>query len=197
MSKASPHAKVVRNSPGAPRDVTALEVLNNIDAMLLTVNQVHSGDTNRVDLLFKTHRRLLAGTRLEELGGTFRQEQNWIGGNDYNLCSAAFVPPPPEYVADPIGDLCEFSNDHSLPAVAQTAIALAQFETIHPFVDGNGRTERALIHMILRRRGLAERALPPVSHVLATLAINYIDGLTEYRHIAQPSSARALEGLNP
>jgi hypothetical protein len=61
-------------SPPRPRDVTALEALNNIDAMLLTVNQVPSGDIITVDLLFKTHRRLLAGTRLEELGGTFRKE---------------------------------------------------------------------------------------------------------------------------
>ncbi len=171
-------------------------MLNNIDAVLFTVNQVHSGDIITVDLLLETHRRLLAGTRLEELSGTFRQEQNWIGRNYYNLCSAAFVPPPPEYVTDLIGDHCEFSNDDSLPAVAQAAIAHAQFETIHPFVDGIGRTGRALIHMILRRRGLAERALPSVSLVLATLARSYIDGLTEYRHIGQPSSARALEGLN-
>ncbi len=164
--------------------------------MLLTVNQVPSGDTIRVDRLLETHRRLLADTRLEELGGTFRQEQNWIGGNDYNPCSAAFVPPPPEYVTDLIGDHCEFSNDDSLPAAAQAAIAHAQFETIHPFVDGNGRTGRALIHMIPRRRGPAERALPPVSHVLATPVRSYIEGLTDYRHIGQPSSARALEGLN-
>lgn len=190
------HAEVLRNLPGAPRDVTAHEVLNNIDAMLFAVDQVHKGDPITVDFLLETHRRLLAGTRLEGYGGTFRQEQNWIGGNDYNPCSAAFVPPPHEYVADLIADLCEFSNDDSLPAVAQAAIAHAQFETIHPFVDGNGRTGRALIHMILRRRGLAERALPPVSLVLATLARSYIDGLTEYRHTGQPTSARALEGLN-
>ncbi len=190
------HAEVVRNLPHAPRDVTAHEVLNNIDAMLFAVDQVHRGDPITVELLLETHRRLLAGTRLEEYGGTFRQEQNWIGGNDYNPCSAAFVPPPHEYVADLIADLCAFSNDDRLPAVAQAAMAHAQFETIHPFVDGNGRTGRALIHMVLRRRGLAERALPPVSLVLATLARNYIDGLTGYRHTGQPSSARALEGLN-
>ena len=190
------HAEVVRNLPEAPRDITAHEVLNNIDAMLFAVDQVHRGDPITVELLLETHRRLLAGTRLEEYGGTFRQEQNWIGGNDYNPCSAAFVPPPHEYVAELVADLCEFANDDSLPAVAQAAIAHAQFETIHPFVDGNGRTGRALIHMILRRRGLAERALPPVSLVLATLARSYIDGLTGYRHTGQPTSARALEGLN-
>jgi Fic family protein len=65
-------------------------------------------------------------------------------------------------------DLCAFCNDDSLPAIAQAAIAHAQFETIHPFIDGNGRTGRALIHVILRRRGLAPVVVPPVSLVLAT-----------------------------
>jgi hypothetical protein len=104
--------------------------------------------------------------------------QNWIGGSSFNPCSAAFVPPPPDHVAGLIEDLCAFANDDSLPAVAQAAIAHAQFETIHPFVDGNGRTGRALIHVILRRRGLASRILPPVSLVLATL----VEGLRRRPH---------------
>jgi Fic family protein len=97
---------------------------------------------------------------------------------------------------DLIADLCEFCNADDLPAVAQSAIAHAQFETIHPFVDGNGRTGRALIHMVLRRRGIAERVLPPVSLVLATLARSYIDGLTAFRYVGSASSPRAMEGLN-
>ena len=67
-----------------------------------------------------------------------------------------------------IDDLCAFCNDDSLPAVAQAALAHAQFATIHPFTDGNGRTGRGLIQLVLRRRGLATRVLPPVSLVLAT-----------------------------
>ncbi|MCL2395643.1 MAG: Fic family protein [Acidimicrobiaceae bacterium] len=73
-----------------------------------------------------------------------------MGGSPYNPCSAAFVPPPPEFVEELVADLCAFCNDDSLPAVAHAAIAHAQFETIHPFVDGNGRTGRALIHLVLR-----------------------------------------------
>jgi hypothetical protein len=57
---------------------------------------------------------------------------NWIGGSTYHPCSAVFVPPPPEFVAGLLNDLCQFCNDDSLPAVAQAAIAHAQFETIHP-----------------------------------------------------------------
>lgn len=189
-------AEVVRSLSDTPSDVTAHEVLNNIDAMVFAVEKVRPGVAITRDMLLELHARLLSGTRLGEYGGRFREEQNWIGGSGYNPCSAAFVPPPHEFVPDLIGDLCEFCNDDSLPVVAQAAIAHAQFETIHPFVDGNGRTGRALIHMVFRRRGLAERVLPPVSLVLATLAKSYIDGLAAFRHVGSATSPRALEGLN-
>ena len=126
-----------------------------------------------------------------------RTEQNWIGGASHNPCSAAFVPPPPERVPDLLIDLCAFCNEDSLPAVAQAAIAHAQFETIHPFVDGNGRTGRALIHLVLRRRGLATRVLVPVSLVLATWARDYIDGLTAYRYRGPASSRARARGDQP
>jgi Fic family protein len=93
-------------------------------------------------------------------------------------------------------DLCAFCNSADLPAIAQAAIAHAQFETIHPFVDGNGRAGRALVHLVLRRRGLALRVLPPVSLVLATWSRAYIDGLTRYRHIGSPTSPTATAGVN-
>ncbi len=190
------HAEVVRTLSETPSDVTAHEVLNNIDAMVHAIQSIGAGDPITSDLLLELHRRLLRGTRLEDYGGHFREEQNWIGGSDYNPCSADFVPPPHEFVSDLIADLCEFCNTDDLPAVAQAAIAHAQFETIHPFVDGNGRTGRALIHMVLRRRGIAERVLPPVSLVLATLARSYVDGLTAFRYAGSATSQRALEGLN-
>jgi len=177
-------------------DVTAVEVLGNIDAMVYGIGAVGPGDPVTVEMLLEIHRRLLSGTRLEEYGGRFREEQNWIGGSAYNPCSAAFVPPPPEFVAGLIADLVDFANEDSLPAVAQSAIAHAQFETIHPFVDGNGRTGRALVHLILRRRGLAPRVLPPVSLILATWAQDYIDGLTASRYRGPVSSKEASEGIN-
>jgi Fic family protein len=164
--------------------------------MVYGVEAVAVGEPIRLDVLLEVHRRLLAGTRLEGYSGRLRAEQNWIGGSSYNPCSAAFVPAPPEFVAELMADLCAFCSTDDLPAVAQAAIAHAQFETIHPFVDGNGRTGRALIHLILRRRGLALRVLPPISLVLATWAHSYIDGLTGYRVIGSPSSPKAIEGLN-
>ena len=190
------HAEVVKGLKEVSSDVTATEVLGNIDAMVYGIDAVGPGDPITVDVLLEVHRRLLSGTRLEAYGGQLRDEQNWIGGSNYNPCSATFVLPPPEFVTDLMADLCSFSSTDDLPAVAQAAIAHAQFETIHPFVDGNGRTGRALIHLILRRRGLALRVLPPVSLVLATWAQSYLDGLTQYRFVGPSTAPESVEGLN-
>jgi Fic family protein len=179
-----------------PSDVTAAEILGNIDAMTSGVQQIGPGDRVTIETLLAFHRRLLQDTRLEAYGGRIRSEQNWIGGSDYNPCSARFVPPPPEYVGDLLDDLCSFCNDDSIPPVAQAAIAHSQFETIHPFVDGNGRTGRALIHFVLRRRGLTTRVLLPVSLVLATWAKDYVDGLQATRYRGPASSAAARDGIN-
>lgn len=177
-------------------DVTATEVLSNIDAMTEAIQRIHLSEPITLNLLLDFHRRLLAGTRLDAHAGAIREEQNWIGGSSYNPCSAAFVPPPPEYVPGLLDDLCQFCNSEDLPAVAQAAIAHAQFETIHPFVDGNGRTGRALIHLVLRRRGLATRVLPPVSLVLATWAEDYVIGLDATRYRGSPASPAARDGTD-
>ncbi len=180
----------------AAHDVTAVEVLGNIEAMSWALSTVGPGDDITLETLLEAHRRLLAGTHLEEMGGRIRDRQNWIGGSNYNPCSAAFVPPPPEYVAELLEDLCGFSNTDWLPAVAQAALAHAQFETIHPFVDGNGRIGRVLIHLVLRRRGIGVRALPPISLVLATWSTDYTAGLTATRYRGGPTSRVARDGLN-
>ena len=159
-------------------DVTAAEALGNIDAMVAGVQTITKGRPITVELLLDMHRRLLAGSRLAEHGGQLRDVQNWIGGSDYNPCSAVFVPPPPERVKSLMHDLMAFCNEDSLPTVAQAALAHAQFETIHPFVDGNGRIGRALIQLVFRGRGLTRRVMPPVSLVLATWAKDYVGGLT-------------------
>src|SRR5215475_5280996 len=177
-------------------DVTAAEVLRNIEAMASTIKQIGPGDPITVDILLEFHRRLMTGTRLDAHAGRIRTEQNWIGSSDYNPCSATFVPPPPQLVGELLEDLCSFCNDDALPAVAQAALAHSQFETIHPFADGNGRTGRALIHFVLRRRGLATRVLPPISLVLATWAKDYVDGLQATRYRGSASSVTARDGAN-
>ncbi|HUD79109.1 MAG TPA: Fic family protein [Streptosporangiaceae bacterium] len=179
-----------------PSDVTAAEVLGNIDAMATAIRSISPGEPITMNLLLDFHHRLLSGTRLEAHAGAIRVEQNWIGGSSYNPCSAAFVPPPPEHVTDLLDDLCHFCNTDQIPAVAQAAIAHAQFETIHPFVDGNGRTGRALIQLVLRRRGLATRVMPPVSLVLATWADDYVLGLDATRYRGPATSTTARDGIN-
>ena len=135
-----------------PADVTASEVLANIDALAWGVDAIEPGGSVTLDILLEAHRRLLGATRLARHGGRIRTVQNWIGGSSHHPCAAEFVPPPPEAVSGLLDDVIAFSNDDSLPALAQAAIAHAQFETVHPFVDGNGRTGRVLIHLVLRRR---------------------------------------------
>jgi Fic family protein len=179
-----------------PRDVTATEVLNNVEAMRWATGVIAEADEVTVDHVLAIHRRLMAGTRLEHVGGHIRTEQNWIGGSSYNPCSAAFVPPPPDRVEELLDDLCAFCNDDALPAVAQAAIAHAQFETIHPFADGNGRTGRALVHVLLKRRALAPVVVPPISLVLATRSEDYIAGLTATRSRSETDAAEAVDGLN-
>ena len=177
-------------------DLTATEVLGNINAMNAAVHEIGPGDPITPQTVLDFHERLMANSRLAAHAGKFRDRQNWIGGSEYSPCSAAFVPPPPELVPGLIDDLCAFCNADSLPAVAQAALAHAQFETIHPFADGNGRTGRGLIHLVLRRRGLATRVLPPISLILATWAGDYIDGLTATRYQGPPNGESARSCLN-
>ena len=189
-------AEAARSLGEQANDVTASEVLNNIQAMQWALGTINEGDEITVGPLLEAHRRLLADTRIAQYGGQVREEQNWIGGSNFNPCSAAFVPPPPEQVNSLLDDLCAFSNGSDLPAVAQAAIAHAQFETIHPFVDGNGRIGRVLIHLILRRRGLTTQVVPPISLILATWSDDYIRGLTATRYIGSPKSGAAKDGMN-
>jgi Fic family protein len=135
----------------------------------------------RLKAVLEIHRLLMLATATPQIAGKLREHQNWIGGNAFNPGRADFVPPAPERVKDLMDDLVAFMNRTDLPPVVQAAIAHAQFETIHPFADGNGRVGRALIHVVLRRRGLAPRYVPPVSLVLAADAKAYVGGLTAYR----------------
>ena len=166
---------------GRPIGAQAAEILANIDAMVWAVEEAAASDELGPQDLCEIHRVLLAGESRILRPGEFRDGQNWIGGNDYNPCGADFVPPPPEEVEALLGDLCRFCNEEVLPPLLQAAIAHAQFETIHPFVDGNGRTGRALVQILLRRRGLAPAFVPPISVVLARERDRYIGGLALFR----------------
>jgi Fic family protein len=157
-------------------DAVAKAVLGNIRALDESL-RLATGPTTPVTVedILNIHSALLTGTREEAWAGIVRTEQNWIGGA--SPCSAAFVPPPAEQVPNLLNDLADYLSGDRHPALLQAALAHAQFETIHPFADGNGRAGRALIQLVLRRRGVATRVLPPVSLVLATQANHYVNGL--------------------
>ena len=160
---------------------TARTVAANVVAM---EEAIALGEVDRpltTDDLRAIHRTLMAGEPARVTPGDFRKEQNWIGGRLGSPIDARYIPPPETEVERLMGDLVGFVNRDDLPAVAQAAIAHAQFETIHPFLDGNGRVGRCLIHVVLRRRGVAPRFVPPVSIVLAARANLYVAGLVAYR----------------
>ena len=170
-----------RQDLGASIGSEAREVIGNIDAMQLAVEDASSAAGVTIDHLVAVHRVLMAHAPNSKVAGLVRTDQNWIGGNNYNPCGADFVPPPPECVFDLLTDLCDFCNGEEFPPIVQAAVAHAQFETIHPFADGNGRTGRALVQVILRRRGLAPSYVPPISVVLAADRQRYIEGLGWFR----------------
>ena len=161
----------------------AAEIIANIDAMELAVKRAASAERLRPADLCAIHEALLARSSSWSDAGRLRNSQNWIGGNDYNPCGADYVPPPPEEVAPLLDDLCRFCDADDLSPLLQAAIAHAQFETIHPFGDGNGRTGRALVQALLRRRGLAPEFVPPISVALwqPQRRERYIVGLTMFR----------------
>jgi Fic family protein len=176
-------------------DKTAQEVLNNITAMDNALNLALRHEVS-LESIKAIHASLLANTSLEKYAGQIRTVQNWIGGNYYNPCGAAYVPPAANLIPALLDDLVRFCNEDRLSPLAQAAVAHAQFETIHPFVDGNGRTGRALIHLVLRRRGLCPQVVPPLSLVLATMRENYLRELTNFRHEGAADGPQAIRGLD-
>ena len=162
-------------------DATARAVLGNVRAMERAVAIGAGKNRLRLEDVLDIHRILLEGTPEERFAGVVRTGQSWIGGRGTSPRDAAFIPAPAERVPALLDDLISFVNLGDLPAVAQAAVAHAQFETIHPFGDGNGRAGRCLIHVILRRRGLTPHLVPPISVVLAANARRYVAGLVDFR----------------
>ncbi|XAS72622.1 Fic family protein [Micrococcaceae bacterium Sec5.1] len=113
------------------------------------------------------------------IAGEYRDRQVWIRGNSPH--SAEFVPPHHGRVMVAMEDLVEFMRRDDIPALTQAALAHAQFESIHPFADGNGRTGRAIVSALLRAKGVTEKVTIPVSSGLLTNTRLYFDALGDYR----------------
>lgn len=171
-----------RAEVGGKASPTALEILSNIDAMELAVDRASAADAFGVGEIRDVHAALLRSSAHARIAGQVRDRQNWIGGNNHNPCGADFVPPPPEEVEGLLLDVCDAMREEHLPPLMQAALLHAQFETIHPFLDGNGRTGRALVQVCLRRRGLSPSYVPPISVVLAGDRHTYIEGLEKFRN---------------
>lgn len=173
------HRKLARAALEGHDDYKAQEILANMMAMEEAVRIGKCADPITAKDIEAIHRALAIVPPLDRFAGQFRKEQGWIGGAAPP--EADYVGPPHEQVRPLIDDLCQFMNRDDLSPVVQAAMVHAQFELIHPFGDGNGRVGRCLIHVMLRRRGLAERYVPPISLVLGANKDAYIAGLTNFQ----------------
>lgn len=166
--------------PKSASDEKARAVLANIEAMAESIEFGSRAERFETETVLELHRTLMEGTD-PGIAGVMRDSQNWIGGSWRTPVGAEFVPPPHTEVEALMDDLVAFIDRDDMPTIYQAAIVHAQFETIHPFPDGNGRIGRCLIHVVLRRRGLTTLYLPPTSLVMATGTRAYIRALTAYR----------------
>ncbi|MEJ5945579.1 Fic family protein [Pseudokineococcus basanitobsidens] len=171
-------AELAQEEPFAGVAEQARLVANNIAVLRSAASDLATADEVTVPDVEALQRALLPEERYHGL----RAVQNWIGGSSWHPLDAEFVPPPAADVPELMDDLVTAVNGSAQAPLVQAALVHAQFETIHPFTDGNGRVGRALVHTVLRRRGLTPSAVLPVSLVLLTLGDRYVEGLTAYRY---------------
>lgn len=177
------HRALAKAVAGDQKKPSARAVLANIDAVRWVYEWAATDAPFSIEVIQRIHERLAqADPFLAAHAGQIRERQNWIGHDPYTPANADFIPPPPRFVEALLEDLCAYMNRADEPALMQAALAHAQFETIHPFADGNGRVGRALIGAILVRRRMARDVIPPVSLVLARKPGAYVQALTAWRH---------------
>lgn len=170
-------ASIIRAELGLKETTNSALIVSNQNAMTAAVAASNKLSANAI---LKMHRVLLGGVDPEN-AGKFRNQPVWIGGSAIGPHDADYVAPNFDEVPDLIDDLIEFCQRTDMPALVQVAIAHAQFETIHPFTDGNGRTGRALVHVLLHRLGVTKSILAPVSAGLLRDTKKYFAALGEYR----------------
>jgi Fic family protein len=162
---------------GAKTTANAKVIVANTAAMVAAINLADNIDA---DAILAMHKALMRDVDPKS-AGRWREEQVWIGGGTHGPRGAMFVPPHHSRVLAAIDDLLRFAQRDDIPVIPQISLAHAQFETIHPFTDGNGRTGRALIQGMLRRKGLTRNVTVPVSAGLLTDTNSYFAALTAYR----------------
>jgi Fic family protein len=164
------------------------EVLNYVEAMRWGAARLDRLPIS-MRLLREMHKRLMDGVRGRELGpGEFRTTQNWIGPPGSTIESASFVPPPPTEIADLLTDWETFANEEAeLPLLVQNALLHAQFETIHPFLDGNGRLGRLLLVFFLVVRDRLPAPLLYLSSHLERNRESYYEALQTLHRTGDPT----------
>lgn len=177
------HRSLAKAEIGERHKETTQAALANIAAVTWAYSwAATTSEPFSLDAIAAIHKRIAAADRwLAAHAGRLRERQNWIGSDPYTPAGADFIPPPHDLVPALLLELCEFLNRVDLPPIAQAAIAHVQFETIHPFPDGNGRVGRALIGASLSRSGVCRDVVPPISLVLAGRKDEYVDSLTAFR----------------
>ncbi len=181
-----------------PRDVE--EVVNYVRAMNHGLHRLAALPLS-LRLLREIHAELMRGVRGgDKSPGEFRTSQNWIGGQGSTLRNAIFIPPPPHEVMNALGQLENFLHEArgSVPLLVRCALAHAQFETIHPFLDGNGRVGRLLVTLMLCEDGALSRPLLYLSLYLKARRAEYYDRLTAIREQGhwEPWVAFFLRGVS-
>ena len=173
-------AEAALYAPEAPKDVD--EVINYVSAMNHGLRRLSELPVS-IRLIREIHEKLLADVRGHHLTpGELRASQNWIGAGGCTLAEATFVPPPPELVADSLGSLEGFLHAYSdLPVLIKIGLAHAQFETIHPFLDGNGRVGRLLITFLLMSSGVLHKPVLYLSYYLKRHRARYYELLQAIR----------------
>jgi len=167
-------------SPTHPDDVG--EVLNYVNAMNYGLERLASLPVS-IRLIREIHERLLSGVRgREQSPGELRRTQNWIGPAGCTLGEASFVPPPSHELSRLLGDLEHFlHSEEPIPLLVRIGLAHAQFETIHPFLDGNGRIGRLLITLLLCRSDVLQKPVLYLSHFFKQHRQEYYDCLQAIR----------------
>ncbi len=160
----------------------ANEVINYVKAMKHGIQRLDELPVS-VRLIREIHEKLMQGVRGQHLTpGALRESQNWIGPSGCSLNEAVFVPPPPHVVPDALSNLEKFLHaKHGLPLLIKIGIAHAQFETIHPFLDGNGRVGRLMITFLLCERGVLRKPVLYISHYFKKHRQRYYDLLQATR----------------
>jgi len=167
---------------GQPRVRDVEEVVNYVAAMNHGLSRLGELPLSS-RLIREVHAKLMEGVRgAEKSPGEFRTSQNWIGPTGCTLATAEFVPPPPHEMQEAMASLDRFLHDRAaFPTLVHCALAHAQFETIHPFLDGNGRVGRLLITLLLCERKALHRPLLYLSYYLKAHRAQYYDRLTAVR----------------